>query len=343
MLKIFEGVPDGFLDAKANELAGLLGGPSLIHLEGRRKPALFASVLLHGNEPTGLIAIQQLLRRYADQELPRSFSIFVGNVFAAEQGMRRLDGQPDYNRVWHVAGNDAEHRMMEDVRSIMADRGLFASIDIHNNTGLNPHYACINRLDNQFLQLASLFGRTVVYFIKPEGVQSMAFAELCPSVTLECGRPDQAHGVEHALEFVDACLNLAEIPDQPVAHNDISVFHTVAVVKVPEEVSFSFGLMDVQLQFIDAIDHFNFCEMVAGTCFGWQRDASAKLICSDEHSNDVSERYFEYEDGEIRLASRVMPSMLTLDERVIRQDCFCYLMERLELDQPAEVLDDSPL
>jgi succinylglutamate desuccinylase len=25
-----------------------------------------------------------------------------------------------------------------------------------------------------------------------------------------------------------------------------------------------------------------------------------------------------------------MPSMLTLNERVIRQDCLCYLMERLE-------------
>ena len=28
-------------------------------------------------------------------------------------------------------------------------------------------------------------------------------------------------------------------------------------------------------------------------------------------------------------AAPVMPAMLTLDERVIRQDCLCYFMERL--------------
>jgi hypothetical protein len=27
-----------------------------------------------------------------------------------------------------------------------------------------------------------------------------------------------------------------------------------------------------------------------------------------------------------------MPAMLTLDERAIRQDCLCYLMERLGMD-----------
>jgi hypothetical protein len=27
-----------------------------------------------------------------------------------------------------------------------------------------------------------------------------------------------------------------------------------------------------------------------------------------------------------------MPSMLTLDEHVIKQDCFCYLMERLAIN-----------
>jgi hypothetical protein len=28
-----------------------------------------------------------------------------------------------------------------------------------------------------------------------------------------------------------------------------------------------------------------------------------------------------------------MPAMLTRDERVIRQDCLCYLMQRIEVEQ----------
>ena len=258
MLRIFEAVPEGFLDARPEALADLLGGPGLIHLPGRQQPALFVSILLHGNEPTGLLAVQALLKAYAGQELPRALSIFVGNVSAAKENMRRLNQQPDYNRVWGIDAETAEGRMMAAVLDDMTERGVFASVDLHNNTGLNPHYACINKLTIPFLQLASLFSRTVVYFTRPEGVQSMAFSHLCPAVTLECGQPGQAYGVEHAQDYLAACLNLHEIPTHPVAAHDVSVFHTVSTVKVPEGVSFAYGLRDVQLQFIDDIDHFNF-------------------------------------------------------------------------------------
>lgn len=331
MLKIFHTLPQGFVEARPEALQALLGGPSLIHLPGRRAPALFVSLMLHGNEPTGLYAVQALLKDYAGRELPRALSLFVGNVSAAAQGLRRLDGQPDYNRIWSVAGDLPEQRIVAQVVAEMAERGVFASVDIHNNTGINPHYACFNKLETPFLQLAALFSRTVVYFTRPAGVQSMAFAELCPAVTLECGQPGQAYGTEHAADYLEACLNLHEIPGHPLAPHDVSVFHTVAVVKVPEEVSFAFGRREVQLQFIDDLDHFNFSEMPAGTCFGWRHDPAARLECRDEHGNDVGERYFVYGGGKIELATTVMPSMLTRDERVIRQDCFCYLMERMAL------------
>ncbi|MFC1748845.1 M14 family metallopeptidase [Pseudomonadota bacterium] len=331
MLNVYEQIPDGFLEAEPENLLAVLSGPSLIHLPGRRKPSLFVSVMLHGNEPTGLRVVQSLLRDYVDKELPRALSIFVGNVTAAAQGMRRLDGQPDYNRVWGD-GDSPEHEMMMQVREEMRRRGVIASVDIHNNTGLNPHYACVNKLDNEFLQLASMFGRTVVYFTKPEGVQSLSFSDFCPAVTLECGQPGQAYGVEHAKDYVDACLNLAEVPTHPVAAHDINVFHTVAIVTVPSDVSFGFDEEDVQLQFFEDIDHFNFSELPAGTSFGWRHSLDAYLACQDEKGDDVGQRYFSYEDNKIQLAVPVMPSMLTLDKKVIRQDCFCYLMERMDIE-----------
>jgi succinylglutamate desuccinylase len=135
---------------------------------------LFVSVLLHGNETTGWQAVRQLLRCYRERELPRSLSLFIGNVRAARYGQRRLDGQPDYNRIWGP-GSTPEHAMAEAVLRQMRQRGVFASVDIHNNTGTNPHYACVNYLDPSTLHLATLFGRTVLYFRRPEGVQSMAF------------------------------------------------------------------------------------------------------------------------------------------------------------------------
>ncbi len=334
LLHVYEALPDGLLEAPPTQLAELLGGPSLIHLPGRRAQPLFVSVLLHGNETTGFLALQNLLGRYRDRELPRALSIFIGNVEAASDGLRRLAGQPDYNRVW--PGSEypdcPEKRMMEEVFGIMQQRQPFASVDVHNNTGINPHYACINRIDHRYMHLASMFSRTLVYFIRPAGVQSMAFAQLCPALTVECGKVGQSAGEAHAEEFLDACLHLSEIPKHPVAAHDVDLFHTVAIVRVPRAYSFGFGEQPVDICFINDLDHLNFRELPAGTTLAHLDGVDGMpLEVSDERGEEVAELYFEVEGDMLRTTRSLMPSMFTLDERVIRQDCLGYLMERYPL------------
>jgi hypothetical protein len=334
LLYQYHELPDGLLEAEPGQLAELLGGPSLVHLPGRRQQPLFVSLLLHGNEPAGLHTMQALLKRYRDRELPRALSFFVGNVDAARDGLRRLASQPDYNRIWPGSDYDdsPEKRMMAEIVDIMRERRPFASIDIHNNTGINPHYACINRIDHRFMHLAGLFSRTMVYFIRPAGVQSMAFADLCPAVTVECGKAGQSAGEEHALEFVDACLHLSDFPDHPVASQDIDLFHTVAIVRVPRAYSFGFGEKSVDICFVDDLDHLNFRELPAGTTLAHIDGIEGlPLEASDEQGNEVADRYFRVEENMLRTTRILMPSMLTLDERVIRQDCLGYLMERYPL------------
>lgn len=335
MLTEMDRFPPELLDCPATELHNHLPGPTLVHLPGRREPALFVSVLLHGNEPTGLLAVQALLKRYWDEELPRSLSIFIGNVSAARKGLRHLDGQPDYNRIWPGANvfELPEAQMMQQIVDTMAARGMFASVDIHNNTGINPHYACVNKLNHRFLQLANLFSRTVVYFIRPRGVQSMALAKHCPAVTLECGKPGEARGLAHAIEYLDACLHLSEIPDHRVAEHDIELFHTMAQVRMREQASFSFDHHDVDVVFDDDLDRLNFRELPAGTILGRLRDnKKSVLLVVDEEGQDATTRYFQNDDQRLTLIRPAMPSMLTLDKRVIRQDCLCYLMERLSAE-----------
>lgn len=339
MLKIRTDLPDGLLQSESTQLQSLLGAPTLIHLPGRREEPLFVSILLHGNETTGWHAVQGLLRKYQEQSLPRALSLYIGNVSAAAEGLRRLDGQPDYNRVWPGTEEPGspEARMMQQVVDEMRQRKVFASIDVHNNTGINPHYGCINRIDHRFFHLATLFSRTVVYFTRPTGVQSTAMAQYCPAVTVECGKVGQAYSDQHAMEFLDASLHLAEIPEHPIAEHDIDLFHTVATVKVPEQFSFGFGEHEHEILFEDDLDHLNFRELKQGTRVGRVAgEGAARLQVLDNEKRDVSDQFFSYEDNEIRTARPVMPSMLTLDERVIRQDCLCYLMERYRIDVPGE-------
>jgi len=333
-LQELDALPEGLLDLDAAALGRMLDGPTLIHLAGQRQPALFVSVLMHGNETVGWEAIRSVLRDYevggGDRPLPRDLILFIGNVRAAAAGMRHLPEQPDFNRVWPGSelAHTPIHDLMQQVVERVAARGLFASVDLHNNTGINPHYACVNLIDNRYLHLATLFSRTVVYFTRPRGVQSQAMAELCPAVTVECGKVKDQRGVDHAREFIDACLHLSQLPDSPVPEHDIDLFHTVARIRVPDDVDFAFPPATAPLVLSPTLEHLNFRELPPGTAFGNCGESRPPLDVRDEWGRDVARRYFICEDGELRLKLPVMPSMLTCDAEVIRQDCVGYLLER---------------
>lgn len=168
-LTSFNHFPDTLLDVPASELRRHLPGPSLFQVPGRDAQPLFVSVLLHGNEDTGWQAMQAVLQRHRRTILPRPLLLFVGNVEAAKAKVRTLPHQTDYNRTWpgtpHAGAPEA--LLMQEVVDTVKRHAPFASIDIHNNTGSNPHYACVNSLEEPFLHLARLFSRTVVYFERP--------------------------------------------------------------------------------------------------------------------------------------------------------------------------------
>ncbi|BCG63104.1 MAG: succinylglutamate desuccinylase [Methyloprofundus sp.] len=324
--------PKELLTCAPTELHHIFPQPTLLHLPGKHPEPLFVSVLLHGNETTGFLAIQNLLNKYAEQTLPRALSLFFGNTLAAQHSLRRLDKQPDYNRIWPSTelAHCPEMLFANEIVAVMRNKQVFASVDIHNNTGLNPHYACINKLDNTYLQLANLFGRLVVYFLRPVGVQSSAFAELCPAVTLECGRPGIQNGTEHAFTYLDACLHLTELATHPVYPQDIDVFHTTAQVKVKPGVSFSFHDTQADLLFDQNLERMNFTEIAAETCFGFvQGNTDIPVQAINEQGKDITHQFFKLQQKQLQIKRTTMPSMLTLDERVIQQDCLCYLMERI--------------
>jgi hypothetical protein len=342
ILDIYDRLPDGLLELDSDQLWQLLPNPTLIHLEGDRQPPLFVSVLLHGNETTSWLAMRQLLRKYGGEgnslKLPRSLSLFIGNIEAARYRQRHLDHQPDYNRIWQ--GNTTpEQQIAQQVIAEMRSRDVFASIDIHNNTGRNPHYGCITRLDRDSLQLARLFDPLVVYYTNPKTVQSYAFGQFCPAIVLECGQPDRPEGTAHALAYLETCLSLssfADLPDAAIA--DMRMFHTVAIVKVPPELNFAFACDSmppaIDLLLPSEMDMLNFQELGAGYGFGKRQCPQGRLIAINEEGEDQSDRFFEIMNDEIILKTPVMPSMISLNTDIVRQDCLCYLMERIQLTQP---------
>lgn len=340
-------IPDGLLERPASALYQQLDGPTLIHLKGRNKRPLLVSVLQHGNEVTGWEAVRRLLKsHYQHHELPRSLLLFIGNIQAAKHRLRRLDEQPDYNRCW-PGGKlvDSEHvELFRRIHDRILEFQPIACIDIHNNTGLNPHYAAVNRIRSDYLRLASLFSPKVVYFTMPPGTLSHSLSEFIPSVTLECGMAGEIHGTDHTLVYLETCLHLETISRSRVDADAVHLFHMVATVNVSDKVLFGFGRVPVDLALREDLDQFNFQELPAGTSFGSINNGMLRpLIATDGDGDDVTDRYFSFERGQVETAREIMPSMLTLDRRVIQQDCLCYLMDRIHFEDHEEVTGPDPL
>jgi succinylglutamate desuccinylase len=331
---VLDHVPPEFLESPPERLIEVLPQPTLFDLKGRDSRPLFVSTLLHGDEETGLEAAQALLRRHLGKGLNRSLLLFVGNVEAAAAGVRTLPNQRDFNRIWPGTALSPDHqtKMAQFVFDYAARRPLFASIDIHNNTGFNPHYGCVPRLEPKFLALARLFSRTIVHSERPLGVHTSAFARLCPAVTVECGKVGEGKARDHAIELLEACLSIAELPDHAPSPQDLNLLRTCVIVRVPPTATLSFDGAPADFMFAADLDHLNFSELAAGVAFGRLGVEGGQLeLVAGEGAEVQPVGYFDYANGEIRLARSAIPAMLTTKPAAVRQDCLCYLMHRINM------------
>lgn len=333
MLNEMNHIPDALLTANAEELSEILKAPTLFHLDGIKPQPLFICTLLHGNETTGFYAIQRLLNKYREQPLPRAISLFIGNVAAAKENQRHLETQDDYNRIWPGSyhSDSAEKDMMQIVTNIMQKRKPFASIDIHNNTGKNPHYGCINILNPHGLVLASKFSDIAVYFTSPKGVQSSAFSDFCPAIVLECGQSSEKAGEDHALNYLETILELDELISQ---ENNLKLYHTIARVTVLKTVTIGDSINDVSSDIVlnEQLEDKNFHQLKPGTVFATINSTKEKqIVVSSESNEDITNEYTEKINNKLVLKKPVTLSMYTTNEKAIRQDCVCYFMEELHI------------
>ncbi|MDR9453003.1 MAG: M14 family metallopeptidase [Wenzhouxiangella sp.] len=340
---VLDHVPDRLLSLPATALHAHLNGPTLIHLPGRQTQPLVVSVLQHGNETSGWEALRRLLKgRYQRDPLPRSLIIYIGNPQAAAVNVRHLDHQPDLNRCWpgSTLAPTPWHRLMAAITDHIKQCQPMASIDIHNNTGRNPHYAAVNRLEPEHLSLACEFSRSVVFFTEPRGVQSQAFGQFCPAVTLECGLAQEAGGADHAMAYLDTMLHCEALSTAFPSPGELELFQTQATLKLDPAARFCIGPDTAHspptpdVVFSQDLDTHNFEELPLGFCLATTKSDHPKpLIAYGPNDKDVSARYLEQGDGHIRTTRAVTPAMMTLDAFAIRHDCLCYLMERIQISE----------
>ena len=332
-LNLLNDLPDTFLDISYRDIKNIFDKPTLIHLKGRKEPALFVSIMLHGNEFSGLQIMQEILKKYKESDgyaLPRSIWLFVGNIEAASQGLRRLDNELDFNRAWPGTPEPEAPtaKLIAQVMEKITENELFAALDLHNNTGKNPPYGCISVVNEKNKYLSSFFNHIAMVFHTPKGVSTMAFDDICPAITLECSTPGNPLGIDKAVALIDDLMHMDHFPEKPLPSHDLQLVHNNAVLKVADNVNFGFeddeGNFDLTL--VENFDRHNFTRLETSEVFA-HTTLEKPLIATAEDGTDITDELISNDNGAISLKKPLMPAMITLDKRIILQDCLCYLLE----------------
>jgi hypothetical protein len=336
-LTIVDHIPSAFLSISHREIKELFDTPTLIHLKGEKQAALFISILLHGNEYSGLQIMQEILKKYQTTDgykLPRSIWLFIGNVDAAQMGVRLRDGQIDFNRAWPGTPepNSDTAILIQEVMDRITQDELFASIDLHNNTGQNPPYGCISVVNEKNKYLSSFFNHIAMVFQSPKGVSTMAFDEICPAITLECSTPGNVPAIKRAFELIDDLMHMDHFPEKPLPAHDLQLVKNSATIKINADVTFCFedeeysDTLGYDLTLVKNFDHHNFTRLEKNEIFAYSKVAKPFLVISPD-DQDITEEIIQNDNGKISLKKALMPAMISMDKKIVLQDCLCYLLE----------------
>jgi len=336
-LTILDKIPSAFLSITHRQIKELFDSPTLIYLKGDKESPLFISILLHGNEFSGLEIMQEILKKYQTVDgykLPRSIWLFIGNVDAAQMGVRLRDGQTDFNRAW--PGTDEPHtdtaKLIQEVMDVITKKELFAAIDLHNNTGKNPPYGCISAVNENNKYLASFFNHFAMVFQSPKGVSTIAFDDICPAITLECATPGNEPAKKRAFELIDDLLHLDHFPHKPLPSHDLQLVQNIAVIKINSDVTFCFeddvysDTADYDLTLVKNFELHNFTMLEKNEVFAYTKVDKPLLVLSPS-GEDITDEIILNDRGNISLKNALMPAMISMDKKIVLQDCLCYLLE----------------
>lgn len=166
--------------AGRGEGAGVSSPPSMANLRreigrwdtGRPGPTLMVLAGIHGNEPAGVVALQRVLGRLQELEVPVRGRVvgLAGNLSALADGRRFLDR--DLNRGWSAAAIEAMRRRLpqdlspedrEQQALLQAFEGVLHTasgplvyLDLHSSSADGAPFLCLaDTIDNRRLGLAT--------------------------------------------------------------------------------------------------------------------------------------------------------------------------------------------
>lgn len=323
-----------------------LDGPTILHISGRDTARCRVVVtLLHGNEPSGLKALHQLLLSRFQPEVSILFAVISVDAALAEPlfSHRFLPGQRDMNRLFLPPFNGLQSSIAEELLEKIRDARPEAVIDIHNTSGDGPAFAVCVEPHTRYVDLASLFTHRLVI----TGHRLGALMEVpdlgCPVLTVECGGSRQVQSDDIALQGLIRFMTQAQLYTS-VAIEKMDIYHHPVRLELTQQGRMCYADkpqpgMDVTLP--EHIDRRNFGIVRPDTSLAWLGpQGMAKLQVLDEFGHNVTSNFFVERDGRLYPKTTLKLFMATTNPEIAVSDCLFYAVKESDHDW-SETGDDN--
>lgn len=330
MIRIIEHQKHELVPIHVVDWLKLLNGPTAIKVRGsNNQGARLVVTLLHGNEPSGILALHHLLKNNWQPIYNMTFVVASVDVALAGNRFqhRHLPQEQDLNRVFSIEEPETkiEFRAAEILDFIKSQKWE-CIVDLHNTSGKGPAFGVTTHNTPEHIALSSLFCHRV---IKTEmQVGSLMEQNLgAPVVTIECGGANQESSHINAVEGIK---NLGDIL-QP-----LNVSHKVVVMNHPKRLEIDdtlrIGFASEEnpmwdVTFINTLEDLNLGRNGTNTFIGWAKDSSLKGLRL-RHADDTysPQDIFKLTNGELYLNRKLDIFMATTNADIAKEDCLLYVV-----------------
>jgi hypothetical protein len=304
-----------------------LSGATVLHLQGKntRKCRVLVT-LLHGNEPSGLKAIHQLLSQGFVPQV--NTKIILASVVAARTEPvfchRMLPGQHDLNRCFNSGNKDLQSQLASSINELITSYQPEAVVDLHNTSGSGPAFSVSTQATSKHLALAGNFTRRMMLTdIRLGSIMEQDYG--CPIITVEAGG---AHDSEADITALNGLRSYLTEPDLFQQKQEIEQLRYPRRLELSLNANITFAehqqhQCDVTMR--QDLEHFNFGQTAANQLLGWVSGNDLSYFKLDQNKANIDD-FFRIEQGKLLTNCPLKLFMVTTRADIAKSDCLFYFV-----------------
>lgn len=315
-----------------NQFLGVLGEPTRILIRGRDGSRCRMLVtLLHGNEPSGTKALQQLLLEGFEPAVNVYCYLIALEAASLVPALshRQVPGKRDYNRCFRPPFDlDDQGRvcqqLLDEIRALSPE----CVVDMHNTSGAGPSFGVTTRYDARHDEIVSLFTDRLVVTDLRLGALMEAGNDRIPVVTIECGGAFEPVADRMALEGLRRYFTAETLLRAEKRDYGLELYFNPMRIEMHQASSLNYGESHVtgsDITLLKDIEHHNFGLVTPQTPLGWiAPGVMDRLGAFDTRRQNHFKELYRAEGGRLYPRRNQKLFMITSSPEIARSDCLWY-------------------